>query len=77
MSEGPEISDEMSFEFHISDEEITLEEACISEDDDAEPDSVSDKKWLVSSKQLSKLISICHWENCGKCFVEPANFNQK
>ena len=55
-------------EFRLSEEDT---DTSFDDEEDEEPNLSDDRKSVVSTKQLLKLFNLCHWENCGKCLMEP------
>lgn len=56
------------FEFSLSEEDT---DTSFIDEEDEEVSVSSDRKSIVSTEHLLKLFNVCHWENCGKCLVQP------
>ena len=68
-------SDDDDDEFQLSDEEMkSLSD--VEDIDDEEPNLSEDTKSIVFTKELLKLFTVCHWENCGKCLVESPTLSK-
>ncbi|KAL7392157.1 hypothetical protein ABVT39_020138 [Epinephelus coioides] len=72
--------DEPDDEFCLSEEEEEEEEEremSLIDVKDEEFNLSDDRKSIVSVQELLKLFTVCHWENCGKCLVEPPTVSKR